>query len=656
MISFLAHSYLVRALLTAHVHFVWQGFIIGAALWFVLEILPKHHANARHAASCTALLLMALAPLVTFFLAYHALTPIATPTPEHLLIGGDFDFTEHPLSNGERLIVALFAIWFVGVWLMLARLFGGLWRLHSILRHHTHPLDDQWSIRAQNLARRMSITRRIRWMQSHFIDVPMTIGWMRPVVLVPCSILSSMSPLQLDAILSHELAHIRRYDYLVNILQSIVESLLFYHPCVFWVSNQIRTERECCCDDDAIALGHDRLTYARALTELESLRAHHPLPALASTGGPLLNRIKRIVQSHSTPRDTSRTLLAPVLVLSTVAAFSVAGLVACSAATNTSNKAADAATSSPTNTVAIRWLPPVLDPWKPLILAAATKHNVDPNVLAIMMLVESAGNPQAKSPAGAVGLLQIMPKTGESIAKERQLRDYSPDKLSDPATNIDFGAWYLARQVDTFGKNKDAATRVELAAAAYNGGTQRVREYLSGEKPLSDETSHYKTLVAGMWSERDAPESQTYRTWRERIRSRAAERATSPVIDAQVTMPFGNATNPFSGKVEKHAGIDLAKEAGAPVVAPLGGKVRSAESDGDRGNAVVIDHGNGLESRFHHLGELAVSPGQTLTKGDKIGTVGSTGKSTGPHVHFEVRDFGEPIDPTQYVKTNSTPR
>lgn len=652
MISFLAHSFVVHALLTAHVHFVWQGVIIGAALWFVLAILPKHHAKARHAAACTALLLMALAPAVTFFLAYQALAPIAIAIPENLPVTDPLALVERPLSNAEWVMVTLFAIWFVGVWFMLVRLFGGLWRLRSILTHHARPLDGPWSLRAKNLARRAGISRRIQWMQSHFVDVPMTIGWLRPVVLIPCSVLSSLSPLQLDAILTHELAHIRRFDYLVNILQSILEALLFYHPCVFWVSNQIRAERECCCDDTALALGHDPLIYAQALTELESLRAHHPLPALASTGGPLLNRIKRIVQSNSAPRNKAQTLMAPVLVLSAVAAFSIAGLAACSAATNTP-KASDTVAKSATNTVDIRWLPPILNPWKPMILAAAAKHNVDPNALAIMMLIESAGDPQAQSPSGAVGLMQIMPKTGESIAKERQMGDYSPDKLSDPATNIDFGAWYLARQVDTFGKDKDAAARVELAAAAYNGGPKSVQEYLSGQKPLSDETTQYKSLVSGMWNERSASESQTYRTWRERIRTRAAQRATSPVAEAQITMPYGDATNPFSGKVEKHAGIDLAKEAGSPVMAPLGGKVRSAGNEGDKGNAVVIDHGNGLESRFHHLGELNVAPGQTLAKGDKIGTVGSTGKSTGPHVHFEVRDFGEPIDPTQYVKTNS---
>ena len=648
MISFLAHSDFVRALLLALVHFVWQGFVIGAALWFVLAILPKHHAHARHAAACTALVLMAAAPVATFLLVDVDSSEVAIDVPPPL----DFRVAARPPSLAEIVMVAIFVAWLCGAMLMSLRLAGGLWRLRSIIRNHASELDEAWSVHVEKLVQGMGLTRRIRWMQSHLIDVPMTVGWLRPVILIPCSVLTSLPPLQLDAILAHELAHIRRYDYVVNILQSLLEALLFYHPCVFWVSNRLRAERECCCDDAALALGHDPLLYARALTELETLRSRNPLPALASTGGSLMTRIKRIVQKTPAPRDKARTLLAPILVLSAVTAFSMAGLAACGAATNETKNSDESIKTQVARAIGIRWLPPVLDRWKPLILAAASKHNVDPDVLAIMMLVESSGDPNAQSPAGAVGLMQIMPRTGELIAQERNISDFKTEKLADPETNLDFGAYYLARQVDTFGKDKEPTEKVELAAAAYNGGTQSVREYLAGTKPLSEETTRYKTLVAGMWSERGAEESTTYRTWRERIRERAAQRAASPVSGAHVTMPYGDATNPFSGKQEKHAGIDLAKEEGTPVVAPWGGKVRNATADGDRGNAVVIDHGNGLETRFHHLGEMNVTPGQTIAKGDKIGTVGSTGKSTGPHVHFEVRDFGEPIDPTRYATSN----
>lgn len=650
MISFLANSDVVRALLATLVHFVWQGFVIGIALWFVLAILPKHHAGARHAAAITALFLMAAAPTATFFLVDFGPSEIAIDMPAAV----DFHVADHPPTAIEIAIVALLVGWLAGVFVMSLRLFGGLWRIQSIVRLHATSLDDAYTRHFENLKRRLDIGRTVRWMQSNHIDVPMTVGWLRPVVLIPCSVLTSLPPLQLDAIITHELAHIRRYDYLVNILQSILEAVLFYHPCVYWVSNRVRAERECCCDDTAISLGHDPLLYARALTDLETLRSRNLVPALASTGGPLMTRIKRIVQPTPAPRDRARTLIAPVLVLGAVTAFSMAGLAACGAATNEAKKTDETIGTQMAAALGIRWLPPVLDRWKPLILAAATKHNVDPDALAIMMLVESSGDPDAKSSAGAVGLLQIMPKTGEAIAKERNIADFSPEKLADPETNIDFGAWYLARQVDTFGKDKEPSQKVELAAAAYNGGPPSVREYLAGTKPLSEETTRYKALVAGMWTERSAEESTTYRTWRERIRERAAKRATSPVSGARVSMPYGETTHPFSGKQEKHVGVDLAKEAGTPVVAPLNGKVRSAAAEGDRGNAIVIDHGNGLETRFHHLGEMNVTPGQTITKGDKIGTVGSTGKSTGPHVHFEVRDFGEPIDPTRYATTGES--
>ena len=94
------------------------------------------------------------------------------------------------------------------------------------------------------------------------VEVPTVIGWLRPVVLMPASALSGMGPQQLEAILAHELAHIRRHDYLVNLLQTVVETLLFYHPAVWWLSGRIRVERENCCDDLAVSLCGDPYAYA----------------------------------------------------------------------------------------------------------------------------------------------------------------------------------------------------------------------------------------------------------------------------------------------------------------------------------------------------------------------------------------------------------
>src|SRR5213076_1329469 len=134
--------------------------------------------------------------------------------------------------------------------------------------------------------------------ETTLVDVPMVVGWLRPAILLPVAALASLSTTQIEAILAHELAHIRRHDYAVNVLQAIVETLLFYHPAVWWLSNRIRVEREHCCDDVAVALFGNPLQYARALTRFEELRLDPAHALLAANGGSLLTRIRRLVGAH----------------------------------------------------------------------------------------------------------------------------------------------------------------------------------------------------------------------------------------------------------------------------------------------------------------------------------------------------------------------
>jgi len=138
------------------------------------------------------------------------------------------------------------------------------------------------------------VSRSVRLLATDRVDSPSVIGWLRPVILAPVGVLCGLAPEQVEALLAHELAHVRRHDYLVNVLQGIAESLLFYHPAVWWISNQIRAEREHCCDDLAVAASGDVLVYARALAELESMRPAHFKAALSANGGSLLRRIQRL--------------------------------------------------------------------------------------------------------------------------------------------------------------------------------------------------------------------------------------------------------------------------------------------------------------------------------------------------------------------------
>jgi soluble lytic murein transglycosylase-like protein len=145
---------------------------------------------------------------------------------------------------------------------------------------------------------------------------------------------------------------------------------------------------------------------------------------------------------------------------------------------------------------------------------AGRDHGVDPELLAIVSLVESGGWSGARSPSGARGLMQIMPTTGRIIAQERSLEDPATGALLRPSTNVDFGAWYLARQLERFGGG-DADASVELAAAAYNGGPTHLTDHLTKGTPLAAQTARYRAWVGGMWRERRQPHSATLAAWLE---------------------------------------------------------------------------------------------------------------------------------------------
>jgi len=165
--------------------------------------------------------------------------------------------------------------------------------------HGTSPVEDGWDVIATRLSRRLHIARTVRLLRSTLVEVPTVIGWMKPVILLPASALSGLNPHQLEAILAHELAHIRRHDYLVNLLQTVVETLLFYHPAVWWLSRRIRAERENCCDDLAVNLCGDPFTYAQALADLEELRGPDRRFVMAADGGSLVQRVRRVLGAPS---------------------------------------------------------------------------------------------------------------------------------------------------------------------------------------------------------------------------------------------------------------------------------------------------------------------------------------------------------------------
>jgi beta-lactamase regulating signal transducer with metallopeptidase domain/beta-lactamase class D len=206
-------------------------------------------------------------------------------------------------------------LWIAGVTLHAARLFGGWLAVISLKREQAIAASAQWQQAVARLARAVGVNRTVVLLQSAIVEVPTVIGWLRPVILVPTGALIGLNPRQLEALLAHELAHVRRFDYLVNLFQSVAETLLFYHPLAWWVSERIRAEREQACDDLAVAATGDALGYARALVEAEVMRCgaapgRSAELALAATGGSLSQRIRRLVTTPDSAHSSRPLALA----------------------------------------------------------------------------------------------------------------------------------------------------------------------------------------------------------------------------------------------------------------------------------------------------------------------------------------------------------
>jgi TonB family protein len=307
-------------------HFLWQGALVALILACVLALLSGRSAQPRYLAACTALVLMAILPIITFtriVAAEHsAANTFLISIPLNISVTGHGIATpSEPLlyriaAALDRSMPAVLAVWLAGVVLLFLRLGIGLVIARRMMSAATQPPPCDLLHVFHQLARRIEVTRPIRLLHSTLVQVPTVIGWLRPVVLIPLCCLSGLSPTQVEAILAHELAHIRRHDYLVSVLQSIVEALLFYHPAVWWVSRHIRREREHCCDDLAVQYTGDALTYARALSLLEEHRSALPAIALGANGGILTMRIKRLLgskESAAAPQLVALALLGIVI-------------------------------------------------------------------------------------------------------------------------------------------------------------------------------------------------------------------------------------------------------------------------------------------------------------------------------------------------------
>jgi bla regulator protein BlaR1 len=270
---------------------LWQWTLIAGLTVVVLGLLPETKVRRRHAIFCASLLLMVVTSLVTLIAAAVRVEP-AFRGPVLYAFGG-LAIVPPIVEAGLPILRVTGGLWLIGLTVQLARI-GLAWKNARDLAHaHREPIAPQLQVMLDELHRSMQVTGPVSVWLSSRAAVPMVVGWRQPLILLPAGASRDLTDAQLRMILAHELAHIRRLDPIVNLAQVFANALTFHHPLARWVSRKLRTEREYCCDDEAVAVGGDRASYAHALTRLDERRVDQPL-AIAAASGTLLDRIARL--------------------------------------------------------------------------------------------------------------------------------------------------------------------------------------------------------------------------------------------------------------------------------------------------------------------------------------------------------------------------
>ncbi len=309
-------------------HFLWQGCAIATAFALAMLAMRRAAPPQRYLAGCITLAMMATAPVATFTWLWQRadggspIDAVATRPAGSLAAA--------PVAEIDPTLLWIVIAWLIGACACGLWVTGGWWQTRRLRSLEAAAPSQHLTAVVRSLAQRVGSGAAVRIVNSAAVVAPMTIGVLKPIVLIPAAMLANLSPAHLEAIIAHELAHVRRLDFLINLLQALLEALLFYHPAVWWVSHVVRQEREYCCDDVAAGVCGNKVTYARALAELEALRGASLRLGLSSQGGSLMKRIARLVgEGGSGAVGTVRSrLAAPVATLAligvTTAAFALA--------------------------------------------------------------------------------------------------------------------------------------------------------------------------------------------------------------------------------------------------------------------------------------------------------------------------------------------
>jgi len=322
------------------VHSLWQGTLLAILLSVLMMALEKRSARLRYEVACGAMFTMLMMALATFIIYLDQDPNLVEVTvalmgsssnPSITIVAGESNF----LQTNFQTVIAFFDaqlplivnVWLIGFLFFAFRMAGGFIHLRQLRHRDTFPADKMLQNKLNQLIQRTPLRRSVKIMESAMIKVPILLGHLKPLILIPIGTINLLTEEEVEAVLAHELAHIIRRDFSMNIFFTLVEILFYYHPGVWLMSATVRSERENCCDDLALFLCKNPLVYARALYKLEAAHKAARLPGLAlsfsSQKNQLLHRVRRILNQPQNKSNIMEKLMATSFLLLTIAILSI---------------------------------------------------------------------------------------------------------------------------------------------------------------------------------------------------------------------------------------------------------------------------------------------------------------------------------------------
>src|SRR5688572_1575078 len=487
MISMWMSSAVLERLAGSLLHFIWQGAAIAIVTAVALRLLRQKSAECRYATALVALAAMLVAPFITF--TFYSETGALTLRLLSGLNGAAkiaaLEATDGDVAVWTRRIVA---VWAIGVIVFLVRLIGGWLLSRRLVRSAAAVVAPVMKEALERACAGLNFQGKVRLLSGERIETPIVIGWLRPAILLPASALTGLSADQILAILAHELAHIRRHDFLVNGIQRAVECVLFYHPAVWWVSGRIRVERERCCDDLAVSACGDRLLYAQALVALEKARPAEPILALPTAGVGVKDRVRRVLGVGGANRDWQSAAAALVFAAILVGAGMLQPTLA-----------------GPTVSPVAAVLPPAVEPQAPQAQAQAPAPAAPLSAIIAIATAEGSQTSERAAPTPPPGPQVTQPPIAPSREAARDRLgllqvEYSTDSFVKQAGEGDTIAikTFLAAGMNINARNEKGITA--LMRAAETGQTETVQSLLAaGANPNLTSGDISSALALAAW-------------------------------------------------------------------------------------------------------------------------------------------------------------